>query len=88
MRVFGCLYLVRPPGKRNGKLVNHATPGRFLGYTGTLSQIYYQDFVTKRIKTSLSVKFYESGAVLGPMTLNTQQLRDALDGKPLPDIDK
>jgi hypothetical protein len=88
MRVFGCLCLVRPPGKRNGKLVNRATPGRFMGYTGTLCKIYYQDLVTKRIKTALSVKLDESGAGLGPMTPNTQQLRDALDGKLLPHIDQ
>jgi hypothetical protein len=88
IHVFGCLCLVRPPDKHNGKLVNHATPGRLLGYTGTLSQIYYQYLVTKKIKTGLSVKFDESGAGLGPMTPNAHQLRDDLDGKPLSHIDK
>jgi hypothetical protein len=90
MRVFYCLclVLVHPPGKCNGKLVNHATPGGFLGYTGTMSQIYYQDLVTKRIITALSVKFDESGVGMGPITPNTQQLRDALDGKPFSYIDQ
>jgi hypothetical protein len=44
--------------------------------------------LTPSVLKHLSVKLYESGAVLDPTTLNTQQLSDALDGKPLPNIDQ
>jgi hypothetical protein len=42
-RTFGCLVIVKPPDKRNGKLESNFRRGFFLGFTGTLLQIYYWD---------------------------------------------
>jgi hypothetical protein len=39
-RTFGCLVIVKPPDKRNGKLEVNFRRGFFLGFTGTLQQIY------------------------------------------------
>jgi hypothetical protein len=38
-RTFGCLVIVKPPDKRNGKLEQNFRHGFFLGFTGTLLQI-------------------------------------------------
>jgi hypothetical protein len=40
-RTFGCLVIVKPPDKRNGKLESNFRRGFLLGFTGTLMQIYY-----------------------------------------------
>jgi hypothetical protein len=59
-----------------------------MGYRGTLTQIYYLDLTTHRVKSALSAKFDESGVGVGPPTPNTLQLRAALDGKDLPATDQ
>jgi hypothetical protein len=80
LRTFGCPVLVRPPGRRSAKLVNHVNCGIFLGYTSTLTQIYYFDVDTTRVKTAFSVKFDEAGVSMDVRSPNAKRLRDALDG--------
>jgi hypothetical protein len=80
LRTFGCPVLVRPPGRRSAKLVNHVNRGIFLGYTSTLTQIYYFDVDTTRVKTAFSVKFDEAGVSMDVCSPNAKRLRDALDG--------
>jgi hypothetical protein len=80
LRTFGCPVLVRPPGRRSAKLVNHVNRGIFLGYTSTLTQIYYFDVDTTRVKTAFSVKFDEVGVSMDVRSPSAKRLRDALDG--------
>ena len=50
LRTFGCRVYVKTPTRRSHKLDwDKVAKGLFLGYTGTLSQIYYYDLRTKRI---------------------------------------
>jgi hypothetical protein len=81
IRTFGCPVIVRPPGRRSAKLVNHVNHGIFLGYTPTSTQIYYHDVATNRVKTAFSVKFDEAGASMEVRSPNAKRLRDALDGQ-------
>jgi hypothetical protein len=55
IRTFGCPILVRPPGRRSVKPSNHVNRGVFLGYTSTLTHIYYHNMNTNRIKNAFSV---------------------------------
>jgi hypothetical protein len=86
LRTFGCTILVRPPGHRSAKLVHHVNRGIFLGYTSTLTQIYYFDVDTTWVKTAFSVKFDEAGVSMDVRSPNAKRLRDALDGHD-PDMD-
>jgi hypothetical protein len=56
MRTFGCPVVVKPPDKRNSKLDQNFCHGWFLGFTVTLTQIYYYDLESKRVKTAYTVK--------------------------------
>jgi hypothetical protein len=55
IRIFGCPVIVRPPGSHSVKLFNHVNHGIFMGYTSTLSQIYYHNVDTNWVKTAYSV---------------------------------
>jgi hypothetical protein len=83
-RTFGCLVIVKPPDKRNGKLEQHFRRGFFLGFTGTQLQIYYWDLVSERVKRAYTVKYDECSTIMDRPSPNSRQLRDALDGKDLP----
>jgi hypothetical protein len=83
-RTFGCLVIVKPPHKRNGKLEVNFHRGFFLGFTGTLSQIYYWDLVSQRVKMAYTVKYDECSMVMERPSPNYRHLRDAIDGKELP----
>jgi hypothetical protein len=83
-RTFGCLVIVKPPDKRNGKLEVNFRRGFFLGFTGTLSQIYYWDLASQRVKRAYTVKYDECSTVMERPSPNSWHLRDALDGKELP----
>jgi deoxyuridine 5'-triphosphate nucleotidohydrolase len=77
LRVFGSLVVARLPGKRIAKLDPNTASGVFLGYTATDSNIYYQDYTTKKIKVATHVSFDEAGYANHPMklTLLQQQLQ-------------
>jgi hypothetical protein len=75
---------VKPPDKRNVKLEVNFHRGFFLGFTGTLSQIYYWDLVSQRVKRAYTVKYDECSTVMGLPSLPSLHLRDALDCKKLP----
>jgi hypothetical protein len=81
---FGCLVIVKPPDKRNGKLEVNFRRGFFLGFTGTLSQIYYWDLVSQHVKRAYTFKYDECSTVIERPSPNSRHLRDALDGKELP----
>jgi hypothetical protein len=51
-----------------------------MGYTSTLTQIYYYDVDTVWVKTAFSVKFDEAGVSMDFRSPNGKRLRDALDG--------
>ena len=60
LRTFGCRVYVKTPTRKSHKLDwDKVAKGLFLGYTGTMSQIYYFDLRTKRIKTATHVKYDE-----------------------------
>jgi hypothetical protein len=61
-------------------LVNHVNRGIFLGYTSTLTHIYYFDVDTTQVKTAFSIKFDEAGVSMDVRSPNAKRLRDALDG--------
>jgi hypothetical protein len=82
-RTFGCLVIVKPPDKRNGKLESNFRPGFFLGFTGTLLQIYYWDLVSQQVKRAYTVKYDECSTVMDRPSPNSRHLRDAMDGKEL-----
>jgi hypothetical protein len=83
-RTFGCLVIVKTPDKRNRKLESNFHRGFFLGFTGTLLQIYYWDLVSQRFKRSYTIKFDECSTVMDRPSPNSLHLRDALDGKDMP----
>ena len=85
LRTFGCRVYVKNPGRRQHKLDwENVSRGIFLGYTGTLSQIYYYDLRTKRVKTTTHCKFDEAMSDLDDekMTPNAKQLRRSMNGSP------
>jgi hypothetical protein len=83
-RTFGCLVIVKPPDKRNGKLEVNFRRGFFLGFTGTLSQIYYWNLESQRVKRAYTVKYDECSTVMERPSPNSRHLRDTLDDKELP----
>jgi hypothetical protein len=48
-RTFGCLVIVKLPGKRNDKLEQNFRCGFFLGFTDTILQIYYWNLFSERV---------------------------------------
>jgi hypothetical protein len=54
-RTFGCLVIVKPPDKRNGKLEVKFRRSFFLGFTGNLFQIYYWDLMSQHVKRAYTV---------------------------------
>jgi hypothetical protein len=83
-RTFGCLVIVKPPDKRNGKLEVNFRRGFYLGFNGTLQQIYYWDLVSQRVKRAYTVKYDECSTVMDRPSPNFRHLRDAMDGKDIP----
>jgi hypothetical protein len=81
---FGCLVIVKPPDKRNGKVDVNFRRGFFLGFTGTLQQIYYWDLVCHRVKRAYTVKYDECSTVMDRPSPNSRHLHDAMDGKDIP----
>jgi hypothetical protein len=81
---FRCLVIVKPPDKRNGKLEVNFRRGFFLGFTGTLSQIYYWDLASQRVKRAYTVKYDEFSTVMERPSPNSRHLCDAIDDKELP----
>jgi hypothetical protein len=79
----GCLIIVKPPDKRNGKLESNFRCGFFLGFTGTLMQIYYWDLFSLRVKRAYTVKYDEWSTIMDRPSPNSRHLRNALDGKDL-----
>jgi hypothetical protein len=64
-----------PPIKCNNKLEIHISRGIFIGYTGTISQVYYFYLDTKRIKTTYTAKFDEAGGDIANEIPNNCQMR-------------
>jgi hypothetical protein len=56
-RTFWCLVIVKPPDKRNGKLESNFRPGIFLGFTGTLMQIFFWDLASLCVKRAYTIKY-------------------------------
>ncbi|MCP4167411.1 MAG: DDE-type integrase/transposase/recombinase, partial [Chloroflexi bacterium] len=83
LRTFGCRVWVRPPGRRSTRRENHTIKGIFLGYTVTMSQIYYLDNATTRVKTTIHATFDEGMNDLDKPTPNARILHQAL-GRPMP----
>jgi hypothetical protein len=83
---FGCPVIVHPPGWRSSKLIDHINCGIFLSYTSTLTQIYYYDVDTNRVKTAYSIKFDEAGVNMDICSPNSKRLWDALNGQD-PEVD-
>jgi hypothetical protein len=81
---FRCLVIVKPPDKINCKLVVNFRRGFFLGFTGTLLQIYYWDLVSQRAKRAYTVKYNECSMVMELTSPNSRHLQDALNGKETP----
>ncbi len=78
LKTFGCRVYVKSPGRHQHKLDwDNVFTGIFLGYTSTLSQIYYLDLRTKRIKTAIHCKFDEGMNDLpdSELTPNARHLR-------------
>jgi hypothetical protein len=86
-RTFGCCVWVRPPGKRSGKLRNHARKGVFLGFLpNTLKNILWYDVETKRVKIAFHARFDEGMNDLPHVDIppNVQHLQRIQNGEPLP----
>jgi hypothetical protein len=82
-RTIGCLVIVKPPNKRNGKLEVNFRRGFFLGCTGDLLQILYWDLVSMCAKRAYTVIYKKIHTVMDRPSPNSRKLCDALDGKDL-----
>jgi hypothetical protein len=86
-RTFGCRVWIRPPGKRIGKLCNHARKGIFLGFLpNTLKNILWYDVETKHVKIAFHARFDEGMNNLPHADIppNVQHLQRVQNGDPLP----
>jgi hypothetical protein len=87
LRTFGCRVWVRPPGKRRGRLKNHAKHGIFLGFLpNTTKNILLYDPETHRVKIAFHVRFDEGMHDLSVDNAppNVRHLQRTQDGQPIP----
>jgi hypothetical protein len=59
LRTFGCRVHVRPTTARYGRMVPNSCLGIFLGYSRTLSVLYYFDVESALVKTAAHARFDE-----------------------------
>jgi hypothetical protein len=75
LRTFGCRVHVRPTTSRYGRVVPNSRLGIFLGYSRSLSVLYYYDVESSIVKTATHARFDEGMNDLATVPPNVQALR-------------
>jgi Reverse transcriptase (RNA-dependent DNA polymerase)/GAG-pre-integrase domain len=75
LRTFGCRVHVRPTTARYGRVVPNSRIGIFLGYSRTLSVLYYYDVESSLVKTATHARFDEGMNDLSEVPPHVDALR-------------
>jgi hypothetical protein len=88
LRTFGCRVHVRPTTSRYGRVVPNSRLGIFLGYSRSLSVLYYYDVESSIVKTATHARFDEGMNDLATVPPNVQALRHLSPDGSAPVLDR
>jgi hypothetical protein len=88
LRTFGCRVHVRPTTARYGRMVPNSRLGIFLGYSRTLSVLYYFDVESALVKTATHARFDEGMNDLTAVPPHVDAIRRLSPDGSAPDVER